>query len=582
MSTTVSITRRETPAKAHKLHDNQLINRLLNARGVESASELNFALADLPTPETLLGIDAAVDRLFTALLEQQKVLIVGDYDCDGATSTSLAVMALRAMGYEHVDYLVPNRFEYGYGLSTAIVDVAAKNKPDLIVTVDNGVASVDGVEHARSLSIDVVVTDHHLAPPVLPRAVAVVNPNIPGATFPSGNLAGVGVCFYVLLALRARLAKEGVAGAQVKLADYLDLVAIGTVADVVALDRINRILVEQGLRRIRKGFTRPGVKAILSRAGRVPERITASDIGFAIGPRLNAAGRLDDMTRGIHCLMTNDDAEALTLATELDTLNQQRRGIEQKMRDEAEAILASDASVGEQAQHAFGVVLFNDDWHQGVIGIVAGRLKDQLNKPVAIFAADGDDLIKGSCRSIPGVHIRDVLDTVATHNPDLINKFGGHAMAAGLTIRRASFSEFAEAFNTEIKRVLDGELPAQGFLSDGSLGDSERSLANAQLIDEVCPWGQEFTAPVFDDVFMVEGTRVVGTGHLKLRLRSIEADHGDDYGTVYDAIAFNQPNTIATGDAVHVVYALSVNHYRGSQSLQLMVRHIQISERQLS
>lgn len=576
MSTAVSITRREPPVKANKLHENPLINQLLTMRGVESADELNFALADLPTPETLLGIDEAVNRLLTARVEQQKILIVGDYDCDGATSTTLAVMALRAMGCQHVDFLVPNRFEYGYGLSPAIVDVAAKNKPDLIVTVDNGVASIDGVEHAKALSIDVVVTDHHLPPPVLPRAVAVVNPNIPGATFPSGNLAGVGVCFYVLLALRARLAKEGIDGAQVKLADFLDLVAIGTVADVVALDRINRILVEQGLRRIRKGFTRPGVKAILSRAGRVPERVTASDIGFAIGPRLNAAGRLDDMTRGIHCLMTNDDAEALTLATELDTLNQQRRSIEQKMRDEAEAILADDAVLGENTHLSFGVVLFNEDWHQGVIGIVAGRLKDQLNRPVAIFAADDEQFIKGSCRSIPGVHIRDVLDAVATHNPDLIDKFGGHAMAAGLTLKRERFSEFSEAFNIEVKRVLDGELPKLDFLSDGSLGDSERTLASAQLIDAVCPWGQEFTAPVFDDFFIVEDTRVVGVGHLKLRLRSVGEGKASDYGNVFDAIAFNQPDTVPTGDTVHVVYALSVNHYRGSQSLQLMVRHIQI------
>jgi len=580
MSPAVSITRREPTVQARKLHENQLINRLLNMRGVESASELDFALADLPTPETLLGIDAAVDRLLRARVEQQKILIVGDYDCDGATSTTLAVMALRAMGCEQVDFLVPNRFEYGYGLSPAIVDVAAKNKPDLIVTVDNGVASVDGVEHAKALSIDVVVTDHHLPPTVLPRAVAVVNPNIPGATFPSGNLAGVGVCFYVLLALRAALAKEGIAGAQVKLADYLDLVAIGTVADVVALDRVNRILVEQGLRRIRQGYTRPGVKAILSRAGRVAERITASDIGFAIGPRLNAAGRLDDMTRGIHCLMTDDDAEALTLATELDTLNQQRRAIEQKMRDEAEAILADDAVLGDNTHLSFGVVLFDEHWHQGVIGIVAGRLKDQLNRPVAVFAADDEKLLKGSCRSIPGVHIRDVLDAVATQNPGLIDKFGGHAMAAGLTLKRARFGEFAEAFNKEIKRVLNSELPKLDFLSDGSLGDSERTLASAQLIDNVCPWGQEFSAPVFDDFFIVEDTRVVGVGHLKLRLRSVgdgdASDYASDYGTVFDAIAFNQPDTVPTGDTVHVVYALSVNHYRGSQSLQLMVRHIQL------
>ncbi len=577
MSVPVTIARIAAPSKLRKLHANKLANRLLNARGVESAQELKFALADLPRPDSLLGIDAAVDRLLEARQAQHKVLIVGDYDCDGATSTCLAVLALRAMGYEQVDYLVPNRFDYGYGLSPAIVDVAAKTKPDLIVTVDNGVASVDGVERARELNIDVVVTDHHLPPAVLPRAVALVNPNIPGATFPSGNLAGVGVCFYVLLALRARLAKEGIAGGEVKLADFLDLVAIGTVADVVPLDKINRTLVEQGLRRIRQGYTRPGVLALLSRAGRVADRITASDIGYTIGPRLNAAGRLDDMTRGVECLLCEDEAQSLKLATDLDTLNKQRRSIEQKMREEAQSVLADDELLNVGSQAAFGLVLFDESWHQGVIGIVAGRLKEQLNKPVVVFAADGDDFVKGSARSIPGVHIRDVLDSVATNNPDLINKFGGHAMAAGLSLARSRFSEFSEAFNKEVKRVLDGELPNRELHSDGSLGDADRTLTTATLIADICPWGQEFPAPQFDDLFMVESAREVGTGHLKLSLRSCPGD-SDDYGNIYDAIAFNQPNSFSIGDTVHVVYALSVNHFRGSQNLQLQVAHIQISE----
>jgi len=560
------------------LHVNPLANRLLNARGVGSKKELDFALADLPRPDSLLGIDEAVERLLMARVKQQRVLIVGDYDCDGATSTTLAVLGLQAMGFEQVDYLVPNRFEYGYGLSPAIIDVSLANKPDLIVTVDNGVASVDGVEHAKAHSIDVLVTDHHLPPAVLPRAIAIVNPNIPGATFPSRNLAGVGVCFYVLLALRARLAKESIAGADVKLADYLDLVAIGTVADVVPLDRINRILVEQGLRRIRRGFARPGVLALLSRAGRVPERITATDIGFAIGPRLNAAGRIDDMTRGILCLLTESDSEALTLATELDTLNQQRRSIEQKMREEAEAIIASDELITPADDTVFGLVLFNEQWHQGVIGIVAGRIKEQLNKPVIVFAADGNALVKGSARSITGVHIRDVLDTVATNNPDLIDKFGGHAMAAGLTLARSRFSEFTEAFNAEVKRVLDGQLPNRELMSDGGLDDTERSMGNAQLLSDISPWGQDFPSPLFDDQFIVETTRVVGNGHLKLRLRSDESIRGAAYGTIYDAIAFNQPDSFGSGDRVHVAYSLSVNHFRGDQTLQLQVAHIQISK----
>ncbi len=576
MTGTTIITRTEVPDKLLPLHDNKLVNRLLNIRGVESPEELEFALANLPKPDTLPAIDVAVERLLSARRAQQKVLIVGDYDCDGATSTCLAVLALRAMGFEHVEYLVPNRFDYGYGLSPAIVDVAAESKPDLILTVDNGIASVEGVERASEHSIDVVVTDHHLPPDVLPNAVALVNPNLADSDFPSSNLAGVGVCFYLMLALRARLAKEGLEGGAIKLADYLDLVAIGTVADVVPLDKVNRTLVEQGLRRIRAGHARPGVLALLSRAGRTAQRVTASDIGFAIGPRLNAAGRLDDMTRGIACLLSDDDVQALKLATELDELNKQRRSIEQKMREEAEAIVANNDTLLSDTHEPFGLVLFDKNWHQGVIGIVAGRLKEQFNKPVVVFAADGDDLAKGSARSIPGVHIRDVLDTIATQNPDLIDKFGGHAMAAGLTLARTGINRFTEAFNAEVKRVLGDALPNREWHSDGSLGDAQRTLSNAQLINTICPWGQGFPAPQFDDLFIVESAREVGTGHLKARLRSSPDAQSADYGTIYDAIAFNQPNSFSPGDIVHVVYAILVNHFRGEQSLQLQVAHMQL------
>lgn len=572
----VSIKRRSAAKPMRKLHSNVLLNRLLNFRGIESAEELNFALADLPRPDTLLGIDVAVARLVHALEQQERVLIVGDYDCDGATSTALAVLVLRAMQFTHVDFLVPNRFEYGYGLSPAIVDVAAKASPSLILTVDNGVASVDGVEAARDKGIDVIVTDHHLAPAVLPRAVAIVNPNIPGATFPSGNLAGVGVCFYVMLALRAALAKQNLPGGSVNLAEYLDLVAIGTVADVVPLDHVNRVLVEQGLRRIRRGMTRPGVKALFSRAGRDIERIAAADIGYALGPRLNAAGRIDDMTKGIDCLLTDSDADALTLATELDTLNQKRRSIETSMREEAaRAIELLDQSTDVTA-NSFSIVLFKEDWHQGVIGIVAGRLKDSLHKPVVIFAADDSNSLKGSARSIPGVHIRDVLDAVATNNPDLIDKFGGHAMAAGLSLQKRRFSEFVSAFEKEVKRVLNAELPAKEIESDGGLEDEERTLANARLLSHVCPWGQAFPPPVFDDYFTVEQARVVGNGHLKLRLLSDTPSESDKAGSRFDAIAFNQPDTLQPGDRVHVAYSLTVNHYRNAESVQLNVQHIQI------
>ena len=487
----VSIIQRCVPETAQPLHENALVNRVLSARGVKSASEMNFALADLPTPETLLGIGQAVERLVQALEVQEKILVVGDYDCDGATSTALAVLGFKAMGFEHVDFLVPNRFEFGYGLSPAIVDVAKQQDPTLIFTVDNGVASVDGVERATQLGIDVIVTDHHLPPAVLPRAVAIVNPNIPGATFPSKNLAGVGVCFYVLSALRARLHNDGLLKQELKLAQFLDLVAIGTVADVVPLDRINRTLVEQGLRRIRAGATRKGVLALLARAGRVATRASSADIGFALGPRLNAAGRLDDMTRGISCLLTDDDLTAHNLATELDSLNQQRRSIESSMRTEAEAILENETHSLETNATRFSIVLFKESWHQGVIGIVAGRVKEQLNKPVVVFAQDGDNLIKGSARSIPGVHVRDVLDAVATNNPDLIHKFGGHAMAAGLTLAKSQFSEFIDAFEAEVKRVLDGELPNREWVTDGALLDTERTLANAQLLTELSPWDKQ-------------------------------------------------------------------------------------------
>lgn len=567
------IVHRSAPLLEVPLHPNPLANRILASRGITDPEELNFALAELPTPGSLLGMDAAVARLLVARDAQQRVLIVGDYDCDGATSTTLAVLGLRALGFVHIDYLVPNRFEFGYGLSPAIIDVARQNQPDLIVTVDNGVASVEGVEHARALGIDVVVTDHHLPPPVLPRAVAIVNPNIPGATFPSGNLAGVGVVFYVLLALRAALAKQGEAEGAVNLAQFLDLVAIGTVADVVPLDRINRTLVEQGLRRIRVQRTRAGVLALLECAGRSVARITAADIGFALGPRLNAAGRLTDMRRGIECLLTEDAQEAKALAAELDELNTQRRSIEQRMQVEADLHLADDELAEPGIASTLGIVLFDPAWHQGVIGIVAGRLKERLHKPVVVFTADGDESIKGSARSIPGVHIRDVLDAIATGHPGLIDKFGGHAMAAGLSLPAAKFSEFADAFNQQVRQVLGDKVPERLWLTDGSLSDGERTLDNAQLLESLAPWGQEFAQPLFDDMFSIASCRPVGKGHLKLTLRSV-ADSSSPSRAI-DAIAFNQAGSFSENELVNVVYSLSVNTYRGSCSLQLQVKHIE-------
>ncbi len=577
---TKSIVRRELVNLTIRLHESSLVHRILSSRGVTDPEDVTFALNTLPKPDKLPGVSAAVSRLCKALKENQHVLVVGDYDCDGATSTTLAVLVLRAFGFQKVSFLVPNRFEYGYGLSPAIVDAAAEQKPDLIVTVDNGVASVEGVERAREHGIDVVVTDHHLPPKDLPDAVAVVNPSLRGSAFESKNLAGVGVIFYVLVALRAELAKHNCAGSDARLADYLDLVAIGTVADVVPLDAVNRNLVENGLRRIRAGRTRSGVSALLARAGREQHRTYSEDIGFAIGPRLNAAGRLSDISKGIDCLLTEDDVEAHKLAAELETLNQQRRGIEKKMRQEADAILGSAQAEAQadRADSGFSVVLFDAGWHHGVIGILAGRLKDALHKPTVVFASDGPDSIRGSARSIEGVHIRDVFEIISTERPGLIEKFGGHAMAAGLSLKRSALDAFRAAFDKTIKRVTDSTLPSKQWVSDGSLNDNERTLANAQLLQNISPWGQGFPAPLFDDEFLVEEARVVGKVHLKLVLRSVNADPAIAQGNQFAAIAFNQPDTVSPGESIRLAYSLSENRFRGASSLQLLIKHIQLIE----
>ena len=634
--TAVRIVRREVPRDDLSLHENPLARRVLLARGVLDADELGFALADLPPPDTLPGIEAAVTRLLAARAADERVLIVGDYDCDGATSTAVAVLGLAAFGFRHVEHVVPNRFTDGYGLSPAIVRSAvAAHVPDLIVTVDNGVASVDGVETARELGVDVVVTDHHLPPDVLPDAVALVDPNLAGSTFPSGNLAGVGVIFYVLLALRAALARAADPAARTNLAELLDLVAIGTVADVVTLDRINRTLVEQGLRRIRAGRTRPGVLALLERAGRDPARIASGDIGFALGPRLNAAGRLDDMGRGIACLLADDPAEAAALAGELDALNVERRRVEKAMREDAEHRLAehpalyalgpgesprsprsprspgpSFGSSGSRVERVdapevvvgaspeesvtavdpalranaderidgepFGLCLFDERWHQGVIGILAGRLKDSLHRPVVVLTADGEHDVKGSARSIPGVHVRDVLQAIATREPTLLAKFGGHAMAAGMTLARTRVEEFSRAFDAEVRRVLDDRLPAREWLSDGPLPASLRTIASARVLAHLMPWGQGFEPPLFDGEFEVIDNRSVGAAgnHLKLTLAPVAAD-GSLETTPVGAIAFGEERVFDAGQRLTLVYALDVNRWRDTESLQLMVRHVE-------
>ena len=604
----VRIVRRDAPPVDDELHADPLVRRVLAARGVTEAEELRFALASLPAPDAMPGIEAAVSRLLAARAADERVLVVGDYDCDGATSTAVAVLGLRALGFARVEHTVPNRFRDGYGLSPAIVGAAIEHHaPDLIVTVDNGVASVEGVRAAREGGIDVLVTDHHLPPDELPEAVAIVNPNLVGSRFPSGNLAGVGVIFYVLLALRAALAKESQPAARVKLAELLDLVAIGTVADVVALDRVNRTLVEQGLRRIRAGRTRPGVLALLERAGREASSIVSTDIGFALGPRLNAAGRLDDMRRGIDCLLADDPTEAAALAAELDALNVERRRVEREMRADAESRLAElsarSGSVGTGSARtsgsapsgtlpgvpeslappnhgegavgdAFGVCLFDAGWHQGVIGILAGRLKDRLHRPVVVLTSDGEHDLKGSARSIPGVHLRDVLQAIAIREPTLLAKFGGHAMAAGVTLARDRLDDFVRAFDAEVRRALGERLPAREWLSDGPLHASQRTLDTARLLGNLMPWGQGFEAPLFDGEFEVLSSRTVGNGHLKMVVAAVD-ERGRAEGSPLDAIAFGDERVFDARQRLTLVYALDVNRWRDGESLQLMVRHVE-------
>lgn len=548
-----------------------LLARLYAARGVRSAAELDKGLARLIPYQQLAGIEAAVALLVEALERRQRVLIVGDFDADGATASSVGVLGLRMLGVAHVDYLVPNRFEYGYGLTPEIVAVALQRRPDLLITVDNGISSVDGVAAAKAAGLKVLVTDHHLPGPELPAADAIVNPNQPGCPFPSKAMAGVGVIFYVLLALRARLreigwfARQGMA--EPNLAELLDLVALGSVADVVPLDANNRILVHQGLARIRAGRARPGLKALLEVAGKQAARVTSTDLGFILGPRLNAAGRLDDMSLGIECLLCDDEALARDMAMQLDQLNQDRKAIEQGMQREALAQLR-DMPVEELP---FGLCLFEPEWHQGVIGILASRLKERYHRPTIAFADAGNGELKGSARSIPGFHIRDALDAVAARHPGLITKFGGHAMAAGLSLPAANFGAFAAAFDAEVRRQLSDEDLTGRLLSDGQLSAEEFHLELARALRHAGPWGQHFPEPLFHGVFEVVQQRLVGERHLKMMVRTECGSRS------LDAIAFNidreqWPNP--TVRWAELAYKLDVNEFRGQESVQLLVSHL--------
>ncbi len=569
----VSIVRRALPESGVSLPADlhPVLRRVYAARAVASADELDYSLGNLLPLQQLAGLPAAVELLYTALVERWRILVVGDFDADGATSCALCLRALRLLGAAAVDYLVPNRFEYGYGLTPEIVAVAAGHHPDLILTVDNGISSVEGVAAAKQRGMRVLVTDHHLPGECLPAADAIVNPNLPDNDFPSKHLAGVGVAFYVMLGLRVRLRESGWFAqrqvAEPNLAQFLDLVALGTVADVVSLDRNNRILVQQGIRRIRAGQCVPGLQALLEVAGRDLPRVVATDLGFAAGPRLNAAGRLDDMSLGIECLLADDAPSARVMAVELDALNRDRREIESGMQAQALAVLG-DLEL-DDASLPLGLCLFDPDWHQGVIGILAARIKERYHRPVIAFASSGAGELKGSARSVAGLHIRDVLDAVAVRHPQLITRFGGHAMAAGLTLAEENYPAFAAAFDTEVSRHLAREDLGSVIHSDGELDEQELSLEFARLLRDASPWGQGFPAPLFDGVFVVTGQRVVGERHLKLTLQTVAGG-----GRPIDAIAFNTPALPAACGKVHLAYRLDVNAYRGIESAQLVVEHI--------
>ncbi|MBL6906998.1 MAG: single-stranded-DNA-specific exonuclease RecJ [Luminiphilus sp.] len=537
-------------------------------RGVDRLDDITLPLSQLAPPSALKGAQAAAEMLADAIEFHASVVIVGDFDADGATSCALAVSLLKQMGLEEVTYLVPNRFEFGYGLTPEIVGIAAQYQPDVLVTVDNGIASIDGVMAAQMLGMSVIITDHHLPGDTLPEADIIVNPNQPGCPFPSKALAGVGVMFYVLTALRAELRQRGwfeSMGIDIpNLADALDLVALGTVADVVPLDKNNRTLVAAGLARMRSGRARPGIEALFEVAGRDISQVSSTDLGFVAGPRLNAAGRLDDMSVGIECLLAESSASARALATQLNDFNKERKEIERTMQTDAMALLEKgDLSVGNED---FALSLFREDWHQGVVGILASRVRERFHRPTIVFAQSGDGELKGSGRSIPGVHLRDALDRVATSTPGLITKFGGHAMAAGLSLSQDDLPRFREAFNRVVAQALKGSLPDQVTVTDGQLPQSDLTLALAEALESGGPWGQAFEAPSFEGVFTISDMRVVGEKHLKFRLIT-------EAGLI-DAIAFNADVETWTRDtpkALRCVYRPCVNEYRGDRRLQLQI-----------
>ncbi|MDH2998127.1 single-stranded-DNA-specific exonuclease RecJ [Pasteurellaceae bacterium LFhippo2] len=554
------------------LSDNPLLNRIYQSRGVSSKTELDLTLKGLHHPKLLAGIEQAVELLAESYQKQDRIVIVGDFDADGATSTSLALLALRQFGFEKVDYLIPDRFSQGYGLSVAIAEMVIAKGADLVLTVDNGISSFEGIDLLKQNGIKVLVTDHHLPADSLPNADAMVNPNLSYCEFPSKSLAGVGVIFYVMMALRVKFRELNLyQGAEPNMAELLDLVALGTVADVVPLDYNNRILVSQGLNRIRSGKCRPGIQALIEIAKREQGSLQASDLGFAIAPRLNAAGRLENMSLGVELLTSDNMSLARQLALELDSLNQTRKEFEQEMKTEALAICAKLPKLSEK-EKAHGIVLYQPDWHQGVIGILASRIKDQFHRPVIAFAQESEDseYLKGSARSISGIHMRDLLERIDTNHPELIVKFGGHAMAAGLTIHQDHFQRFQKLFDETINEFAEPELLQNVLYTDGELAGNEFNLQTAELLKQAGPWGQHFAEPVFEGEFKVLQQRLLAGKHLKLMVENQQ-------GMLLDAIWFNVDVRSFPDQSiqkVQLVYKLDINEFRGNRSLQLFIEHL--------
>lgn len=569
------IVTRVIPETNHDLADlHPVLQRVYLSRGIDSIDLLDKELTKLISYELFTNINSACDLIYKHIFAKSKILIIGDFDGDGATSTALAVDFFRQLGI-NIDYLVPNRFEYGYGLSVELVNTAKELNPDLLITVDSGIACLPGVKHARALGMEVLVTDHHLPGINLPEANCIVNPNLVGDKFPSKNLAGVGVIFYVLLALRSKLRDEGWFAqhnkAPINMAQFLDLVALGTVTDVVPLDYNNRILVDNGIKRIRAGQCRIGIKALLKIAKRKQSNLVASDLGFAVGPRLNAAGRLDDMSLGIECLLAEDPMVAFNMAENLDALNIERKNIERDMKQEALAIINNLNLSNNEQELPLAFCLYQETWHQGVIGIVAARVKELYHRPVIVFAEDNDEYIKGSCRSIDGVHMRDVLQNIATIKPEILKKFGGHAMAAGLSIKKSDLEEFTNLFNSEVAKILCHDDICGLYETDGELESGDINLELAELLQDEGPWGQKFPEPLFKGYFIVTEQRLLGDQHLAFKLKP---DQEGYRGGNIDGIIFNCKDTKWFEQSlfkVELVYKLAINDYNNQRKLQLLI-----------